>query len=196
MSRATAPRDPEIRMSLHRKLNADGNDFNGILNEFTVMRGDQRVDVAVIGDDFHGYEIKSDVDSLKRLPDQAKYFSYCFHRMTLVVGPVLLVGALKLIPDWWGVLLAQRNVEGVVELTELRPAMANPKVNYRWVTRLLWRDELIAILRRLGKYRGASKLKHAKMAEHLRAQVTEPELVQLVSETLLSRTEWIGKRTA
>lgn len=191
-----APRDPEIRESLHRKLAADGRKLNTVLNEFTVMRGNQRVDVAVVDELLEGFEIKSDVDTLKRLPDQAKYFSYCFHRMTLVVGPVLLEGALKLIPDWWGVLLATRNKKGVVVLRELRPALPNPKVNYRWVARLMWRDEIIAALRRLGFYRGASKLNHGKMAEHLRANVTEPELVELVTSTLLARTEWIEKRTA
>lgn len=191
-----APRDPEIRESLHLKLKADGRRFNTVLNEFTVMRGNHRVDVAVVDELLEGYEIKSDVDTLKRLPDQAKFFSYCFHRMTLVVGPVLLEGAIKLIPDWWGVLLATRNKKGVVVLKELRPSLPNPKVNYRWVARLLWRDEIIAVLRQIGKYRGASKMNHGKMAEHLRANVTEQELVDFVTSTLLSRTEWIEKRTA
>lgn len=55
-----------------------------IVNELGIDFGSSRVDVAVINGNIHGYEIKSDLDTLERLPRQMTYYNKLFQRMTIV----------------------------------------------------------------------------------------------------------------
>ena len=196
----SAPREPEIREALSNWLRPQLESNSAILNEYTIMRGQNRVDVAVVGQkkgsELWGFEIKSDVDTLKRLPDQAKYFSWVFSRMTLVVGPTHLLAASKLIPDWWGILVVTRNTEGVCTLQKVRDPVLNPKLNYRWVARLLWREEILTALKNLGRGRGTSKMSRAKASEYLRSSVPEHKLIPIITEAILARKDWLQERGA
>ncbi len=57
-----------------------------IVHEMGLRHGAARVDVAVVNGSLHGYELKSDSDSLKRLARQARIYSSVLDRVTLVVG--------------------------------------------------------------------------------------------------------------
>jgi hypothetical protein len=184
-TRLFIPKDQDIRQALRRRLQAE---FPAalVLDELAMKHGDFRVDLAVIAECLHGYEIKSDADTLKRLPDQAKQFSLVFHRMTLVVGPVHLAEALMIVPKWWGVTLAVRDGLGGADLTAIRESGENPKPNYRWVVRLLWRDELTAMLKAHG-VRGYSKLKYWQVANRCLEVFTPEELTEGVTRLLRVR---------
>jgi hypothetical protein len=182
----SAPGEAAIRAALKARLVAPGV---ALIDELGIKHGEFRVDVCAVTHELHGYEIKSDLDSVARLPAQAKHFSLVFQRMTLVVGPKLLGPALTIVPPWWGVMLA--TPDGFVELRE---AGTNPKPNYRWVVRLLWRDELHACLRAVGA-RGYSKLKYWEVANMMLATFTPEELTVLVARLLRERkgeerTDW------
>ena len=185
-ARLFIPKDQDIRQALKQRL--EGEFPEGlVVEELAMKHGDYRVDVAVVGDRLHGYEIKSDADTLKRLPDQAKQFSLVFHRLTLVVGPEHLAGALGIVPKWWGVVLAVRDGFGGVGLQAIREATENPKPNYRWVARLLWRDELCAILKAHGHGAGLRKLKYWQVANRCLEVFTPEELTALVTAQLRVR---------
>ena len=85
-----APREPEIRAGLKGWIAETLGPHSAIIDELAIKHGKYRVDLCAITDRLHGYEIKSDQDTLKRLPAQSKHFSLVFHRMTLVIGPGLL----------------------------------------------------------------------------------------------------------
>ena len=57
-----------------------------MVDELGVCRGQVRIDVAVVNGRFHGYEIKSDRDSLRRLDGQVDLYSKVLDRATIVVG--------------------------------------------------------------------------------------------------------------
>src|SRR4051812_39679450 len=76
-----------------------------IIEEFSVCDGAARVDLAAINGVMHGFEIKSDLDSLTRLPHQMELYSSVFDKITLVVGTTHLYHAFHMIPDWWGVIV-------------------------------------------------------------------------------------------
>lgn len=67
-----------------------------------LARGACRVDVCVINGHLHGYEIKSDVDTLRRLPLQQQFYSDVLDKATIVVGQRHLDHALETLPAWWG----------------------------------------------------------------------------------------------
>jgi hypothetical protein len=184
--RLHAPREPEIRRALKAWLAPTLPPGAVVVDELGIKHGEYRVDLCAVGRDLHGFEIKSDEDTLKRLPAQAKHFSLVFGRMTLVVGPGLLASALALVPPWWGVLLVTVDDDGATRFAELRAAAANPKPNYRWVVRLLWRDELTQALKAKGD-RGWSKLRYHQVATRMLAVFAPEELVAIAAAALRTR---------
>ena len=68
--------------------------------------------MAAVNGVMHGFEIKSDIDSLARLPHQTELYSSVFDKITLVVGATHLYHAFNIIPDWWGVLVARIDKTG------------------------------------------------------------------------------------
>ena len=74
--------------------------------EVGIRHGAGRIDILVAGSDLHGYEIKSDRDSLRRLSRQIPLFSSVLERMTLVVGVSHEETVRRVIPPWWGLVVA------------------------------------------------------------------------------------------
>jgi len=60
----------------------------------------------VVNGKLHGYEIKSDADTLKRLPAQAEVYSAVFDLVTIVVGEHHLDTVRAIVPEWWGIVKA------------------------------------------------------------------------------------------
>jgi hypothetical protein len=181
-----APREPEIRAGLKAWIAETLGPRAAVIDELAIKHGKYRVDVCAITDRLHGYEIKSDQDTLKRLPAQSKHFSLVFHRMTLVIGPGLLGPAIAEVPHWWGIMLVTRDRDGGATFTVLREAQENPKPNYRWVVRLLWRGELTTCLNDQG-VRGYSKLKYWQVANLMLDSFTPQELTERVTQGLRER---------
>ena len=60
-----------LRIDLEKKLeeyNLENKHSSKIFEEFRVQHGMARIDFAVINSIMHGFEIKSDLDTLERLP--------------------------------------------------------------------------------------------------------------------------------
>ena len=68
--------DVEIRLALHSKLKPYRTAPNTIVvDELGLSHAKARIDVAVINGCVHGYEIKSSLDTLNRLPAQLELAS-------------------------------------------------------------------------------------------------------------------------
>src|SRR3972149_9340893 len=76
-----------------RKRHAQDNKLR-IIEELGVNHGTARIDIAVVNGIMHGYEIKSDQDTLQRLPEQMNIFNAVFNKVTLVVGKSHLYDAI------------------------------------------------------------------------------------------------------
>ena len=123
------------------------------IEELGLCRGHVRVDVAVVNGSIHGYEIKSDKDSLRRLATQVAVYGRVLDRASLVVGTKNLDDAVSAIPTWWGVQLAERR-RGEVVLKRLRPGHQNPARDPRTLVELLWLEEALTLLEARGGTRG------------------------------------------
>lgn len=93
-------RDRDVRQALHRKVLKEhhGDADTLVLDELGLRHGTCRVDIAVVNGYLHGYEIKSDSDTLERLPAQIATYGLVLDRATLVVGERHLEKAKPLIP--------------------------------------------------------------------------------------------------
>jgi hypothetical protein len=189
-------RDSDVRKAALIMLAArhEGDSTTRIVEEMGVWSGSVRVDIAVINGSLSGYEIKSDRDTLERLPFQQDLYSRVFDTVELIVGRRHVEKATPIIPHWWGVTLATDN-NGLVDLTPVRAAESNPTIDAFLVAQLLWKEEAIAILDRCGLARGW-KSKRAKLVhQHLAASLPLAELRGYVRTTLKNRTDWL-KATA
>src|SRR3954452_15629375 len=79
-------------------------DTVGLVEELTLPPGGARADVAVVGPELVGYEIKSAADSLRRLPGQVAAFGRIFDMCWLVAATRHLDAAIGQIPSWWGII--------------------------------------------------------------------------------------------
>ena len=73
-----------IRKHFIKKLQKKTKDI--IINELATVDGKGRIDIATLGDEFVGYEIKSDKDSLQRLKSQVEAFDIIYDKITVIVG--------------------------------------------------------------------------------------------------------------
>jgi len=186
--------DLDIRKVLMRELlDKHANDSETmIIEELGLKHGRSRIDLAVINDRMHGYEIKSDRDTLKRLPEQIQIYSSIMDRVTLVVGYRHAYNALKMIPEWWGVRLAEQNPKsGIVVLSDARFSRNNPSVDIIAVVSLLWRNEALDILEKIGQAKGV-RSKTKTDIYHRLIEVVKPESLRaIVRQRLKSRKDWL-----
>ncbi len=162
-----------------------------IIDELGVQHGSARVDIAVINGIMHGYEIKSDRDTLMRLPEQIEAYSDIFDQVTIVVGGKHFIDAFKMIPDWWGIETAHIDEEGSVFFNQIRKPENNPKQDSIAIARLLWRHEALDKLETLGKAEGIRSKPREMVYERLATSMPLKPLKQYVRSVLhSSRQDW------
>lgn len=147
--------DSDIRQALRLRLakqHAKQCD-TVFLEEFGICRGRSRIDLAVVNSSFHGYEIKSDRDTLRRFGDQVELYSKVVDRATLVSGERHLSEAMAVVPHWWGVLLIHPGVKSP-RVKVVRRARKNPGIDPRSLVELLWLEDAVALLGQRNAARG------------------------------------------
>lgn len=148
--------DTVIRQALVSRLKEEYTtqpDYR-VIPELGLWHGAARIDVAVVNGVLHGFEIKSDRDTLMRLPEQREAYNSVFDKVTLVVGSKHFVDAFKIIPDWWGVEIAHTDKNGAIFFNTIREAKNNPVQDNISIARLLWRHEALDLLESVGKADG------------------------------------------
>ncbi|WP_191060018.1 sce7726 family protein [Geminicoccus harenae] len=186
-------RDSDVRKALRQRLVADhaGDSDTLIVEEMGVWSGSVRIDLAVINGELCGFELKSDRDTLARLPLQAELYSRVFDRLVLVVGERHAAKAVAHVPAWWGVILAAMEGDSVT-LTHSRPPQPNPAPDPYLVAQLLWREEALAVLTFRGLAKGWRGKRIKLIHQRLAAELPFVELSAHVREALKRRTNWLG----
>ena len=160
-----------------------------IIEEFGVRHGSARVDIAVVNGVLHGYEIKSDRDTLLRLPEQMDAYNAVFDQVTLVVGKSHLYEAMHAVPDWWGIKIAKVQDDQSVYFCVIREARENPMKDSIAIAQLLWRQEALNILDDKGAAIGLRSKSRAQIYERLTTIFDQESLREKVRETLFFR-DW------
>ena len=185
-------KDYEIRQELVSRLEIAYKDDpeHMIVEELGINHGSVRADVAVINGIMDCYEIKSDRDTLLRLPEQIRAYNSVFDKVTLVVGFTHLYEALEMIPDWWGVTLAKTDKQGILTLNNIRESSYNTNKDKDAVARLLWREEALRILTEKQQDNGVRSKPKAVIYERLTSILEIEELSFIVRQSLRSRPMW------
>ncbi|MBS6189470.1 MAG: sce7726 family protein [Haemophilus parainfluenzae] len=140
--------DKDVRQAVKDKiLKAHINDPSTlVIDELGLDHGRNRVDIAVINGELHGYELKSDSDNLLRLPQQSMTYSSIMDKVTLVVGEKHAQEAINIIPDWWGIKIATMNHRGSVNIVTYRRNKKNKDIDPFELSKLIWKEEALALL--------------------------------------------------
>lgn len=176
MSKPTT--DKMLRAALRAKLYArHGDDDDAfVVEELPVARGAVRVDLAVINGRIEGIEIKSHRDNLERFERQAEFYSQALEKVTLVTAEKHLGDAMRIVPAWWSVFVADAGVRGGVTLKRHQQGRLNPHISPVGLVQLLERDELLGILCRLGDDRGLRSADWHRLAAKVIAHVKPADL--------------------
>lgn len=136
-------KDHHIRSVLLGNLKAAYQDSEDtrIINELGIDFGASRIDVAVVNGILHGYEIKSESDTLKRLPQQMEYYNRLFERMTIVTDPKYLEATEQMVPKWWGIQIVNRKPLSLT-LKTIRKGRHKPSQDKELLLKLLWKEDL------------------------------------------------------
>jgi hypothetical protein len=184
-------REIDVRQALHeKKLSVFRKDPETlVIDELGLCQGEVRIDIAVINGNLHGYEIKSEKDTLDRLPSQQQIYSKILDTVTLVAAENHLERAIQIIPKWWGIIRV-RQTSGRLSLRQMRPARSNTGVVPYFLAQLLWRDEALEALESLNLAKGLRTKPRNVIWETLAASVPVAQLSYLVRTTIKKRANW------
>jgi hypothetical protein len=154
--------------------------------EFWVPCSSERADVAVIGEELCGYEIKTERDTLKRLPRQAAAYGRLFDQCTIVGGERHIGAAIQMLPDWWGITAIARSADAQFRFVSVRAGARNESVDPETLVRLLWREEVRAALSAIGT-EPDPKASRSTMWKRLLESVDIEQLRAIVRRALLGR---------
>ena len=178
-------REPFIEKII--KIN-EGHDYR-IIPEMAVCDGMSRVDIAVANGSLYGYEIKSDADTLDRLPQQQEFYNKTFDKVYIVVGIKYESIIEEFIPDWWGIYVAYYDKKKNVMFKQKKRGRKNSDVNAESLLELLWRDEIENLLKNKG-FKGLSSKNRRILRKIALDNLTLKEIKDYTRETLKIRKDW------
>lgn len=171
-------------------LNYHENGPIRIIEELGINHGSVRADMAAFNGIMHCYEIKSDKDTLLRLPAQIKAYNAVFDRVTVVVGLSHIFDAIDLIPDWWGITVAKHDPTDLVVFSHIREAQSNEARDGVSIARLLWRVEALSILEEMNEAEGYWSKPRIDIYRKLASVLEVSELADKVRRAICLRDSW------
>lgn len=185
-------RDSDVRQAAYRRLltHAQACPDTLVIDELGLDHGSCRIDIAVINGHIRGVEIKAEADTLERLPRQVTAYGEVVDKALLIVAPKHLDLATTMVPDWWGIMVAERGAGQTVRFRRVRPERSNKAIDPLVLARLLWRPEAQAVLRGLGVIERELRVPRETLYRMLAERLPLRRLARTVRETLKGRTTW------
>lgn len=178
-------KDEQMRSILFEYYESQGKRLR-FFEEFWIGRKTRTDALLVTEEEIIGFEFKSDKDTLTRLEHQIHDYERFCDRNYLVTGQKFIEKAPAEIPEHWGIYLIYLDDAEVLQLECIRKAQPNSKrMRLHNQLRLLWRSELIPIIRKhqLGGITKKNKLELVRTLEHnLSKEIQRQELLEALIE--------------
>jgi hypothetical protein len=185
-------RDQDIRAAFHRTILAGAHKDTStqVIDELGLKNGEIRADIVVLNGKMFGYEIKTDKDNLLRLSSQVSAYSDVFHQAYVITGERHLKKVMDKLPEWWGVYRINISEENFISFSLVRPAKKNAQRNPFTLAQLLWKEEVIKLLKQ--QYNCVAKISYTKqkLYEILVKQCEVDELSENVLSIIKKREGW------
>jgi hypothetical protein len=182
-------REIDIRRALLAKMQEMHGDEPDTLirQELGLCQGFARVDLAVVNGSVHGYEIKSEQDTLVRLSGQAAIYNRALDFVTIVIAPAHAKKVSLAVPSWWGIWNAIQADQGV-RFEASRAPSRNSHIDGYALAQLLWREEALQALADRDLARGMRSKPREELWRRLAAALTIEELGSIVRDRLKRRS--------
>lgn len=183
-------RENDVRQALVRSLSRRITTTSHLLVPEVDIRWSvpARIDLLLVSDKIHGFEIKSDSDSLARLHRQVDAYNAVVQRAIVVVGARHIEAVWHQVPIWWAVWTAKRLNDQVV-IKVARMARSNPNVDPLAVTSFMSRAFIVEALRNHGVH-GLSALPVDSLREELVARLGPRATIRLARQSMIQRRDW------
>lgn len=184
--------DEQIRVNFYNKWIGRhfGRSDSTVINELGLNHGQNRADIIIVNGRLTGYEIKSDSDSLRRLRQQITSYNAIFDRVYMITTNRHLEAIQRVLPEWWGIILATEGKRGAIYFRSLRKAKANLSVDNSTIVRLLWRNEAQEVLRLLGLKGRKIRERRERLYSYIVSRMDSHELRRTVRHYLMNRKDW------
>lgn len=188
----TETTDAGIRRAFHAKRlrRAKARPDTLVIDELGLAHARCRVDVAVINGCIHGYEIKSSKDTLDRLDSQIDVYRRTLQKLTIVAAPRHVAEITTRVPDWCGLIEVELGPRGGISFKMVRSALANPDVDPVMMAHLLWRDEVIDLLSKIGHAPRELRRPRKHLYEMLCEGMTIREIAASIRAFMVQRQAW------
>lgn len=160
-----------------------------LIHEMDVCLSSARIDIAVINGKIHGFEIKSEQDTLDRLKGQMESYNKVFDTMTIITCENHIEKVKEIVPNWWGIYCAVKS-KNSLSLKRQRQAKLNREVNLFALTQLLWKEELLSLLEMHGITKGIKSKSKEELRQIVVSNVKEDVLKNYVQDKLKHREKW------
>lgn len=157
-----------------------------IIDEFSGGYSTARIDISVLNGSFHGYEIKSERDTLERLPNQIEYYRKIFEYITIVTTEKYIEKISQIVPDFFGIFIVQKNRNGL-KLKKIKSPKKNKNIDYWELSKLLWKDELKEILKE-NKIKKVSSLTRLELTKKVAENIPSNIIKKFVLMKIKNRT--------
>ena len=178
-------KDEQMRSILFEYYEERGKRMR-FFEEFRLGRKTRADALLITESEMIGFEFKSDKDNLTRLEHQIHDYERFCDRNYLVTGQKFKEKAPEEIPEHWGIYVVYLDDEETIQLECVRKAQPNSKrMRLHNQLRLLWRSELIPIIKKykLGGVTKKNKLELVRTLEHnLSKELQRQELLEALIE--------------
>lgn len=185
-------RDRIIRQAFHKTIlkpaHDDLNTF--VVDELGLKNGQIRADIAVLNGKLIGYEIKTENDSLLRLPAQVEAYNEVFEQAYLIVSKNHLQKAIETIPNWWGIYTITSLGENEFSFSYYRKAKSNKQLNSFSLAQLLWKDEALEVANVFLRHNIKTKTSKHEVYDVISGTCSRKKLSKIVIGYLKQRTNW------
>ena len=190
MERQIRSKDTDIRQDLVAWLSALHPDDTNIriCHEFKIRSRGARADIVLLNGELAGFEIKSDADTVARLPHQISAFSAVLDKISVVTTQKNLPKVKAIVPEWCGILLY--STQGATKFSVIDQALPCPPQNKHELASLLSIGELRLALKTNGNGKGLSKANAAEMIEAFVTRLTDDEQKSALLSALKSRVDF------
>ncbi len=153
------------------------------LTEVPLLGGISRADVVAIKNGVHGFEIKSDLDTLRRLPSQIASYSKVFNTVSIICDERHLEKVKAQTPGWFGLILFKGGV-----LIDVREAKENPIVTVPYILKSLTKREIMNYVGQIGlNLPPAASRSIMQLKKHLKGCMSLEETQQMFADCLFLR---------
>lgn len=174
--------DAHIREALLRKLARQKTRPRAVLQELHVLYGRAIADVVTLHSEAHCYEIKGATDRIERIAVQSTHYNAAFRRITLVTTGRKVRRALKLVPSFWGIMVAIEDGD-TIRFRHVRAARRNPLFEKQSAAMTLWKSEMLELIPEIG----TERMPRRRLAQLIAETRRELELSMSICNLLLGR---------